>query len=106
MDKNNNVDVEYILDEKNKLEGIVITDSNEGWFLPTTKSDIEDWAKENGEEDTDFQYEKEWFDDYPNGGHYQSVKVLIEDAWSDQIRDYAFAHRKLWIQESQEAHAE
>lgn len=90
------VEVEYI-DDKG-LKGILIIDRSEGFFLPTTKQDIEDWAKETGEEGTDYTVEKEWFDDYPYGGHYYNNKVLVEDAWGDQLRDYAFAHKKLWVQ--------
>jgi len=104
MDEMNNVEVEFISDPQNKLWGVLVTDQNEGWFLPAQKSDIEDWVKKNGEEDTDFQYEMEWFDEHPEGGHYENIKVLIEDAWQDQIRDYAFAHKQHWIQE-QPSHA-
>jgi len=94
------VELEYI--EQEKLTGIIVTDSQEGFFLETTKEDIKQWVFENGDEGTDYSIEKEWFDEHPEGGHYYNQKYLIEDAWDDQIRDYAFAHRKLWVQEQQE----
>jgi hypothetical protein len=98
----NQVHVELIEDSTNKLFGIVIMDLREGFFLKTTKQDIEDWVKENGEEGIDFNSEKEWFDEYPEGGHFYNEKTLIADAWEDQLRDYAFAHRKLWVQDNNE----
>jgi hypothetical protein len=76
--------------------GIFITDNEETYYLKCDKYDIEDWVLSNGEEGTDFTYEKEWQDNYPDGGHYESVMVLIEDAWDSQLRDYASALRSEW----------
>jgi hypothetical protein len=76
--------------------GIFITDQEAIHYLPCDKTDIEEWTLAHGDEDTDFTLEKEWVDNYPDRGYYESIKVLIEDAWDDQIRDYAFAHRSEW----------
>jgi hypothetical protein len=78
--------------------GLFITDieTEELFYLKCDKSDIEDWVLRNGSEGTDFTYEKEWQDNYPDKGYYESVKVLIEDAWDSQVKDYAFAFRSEW----------
>lgn len=97
------IEVEFI--ESGTLQGILITDQNEGWFLPCNKSEVEDWVKDNGEEDTDFISEKEWFDEYPEGGHFYTNKTLIEDAWEDQLTEFALVFKARWVQEQEEVHA-
>ena len=87
------IEVEYF---DSPESGILITDEESTNFLPCDKTDIEQWVFSNGDEGTDYNLEKEWVDCYPERGYYESVKVLNEDAWGDQIRDYAFANRGEW----------
>lgn len=75
-------------------------DINEVFFIPVSKMDVEEWILENGEEDVHWENEKDWVDEYPNGGHHANFRVLIEDAKDEGIRLYAENHRENWKQHS------
>lgn len=98
------IQIEFDYHKCDKLEGYLIDLMNddektsEVFFLPTTKSDVEDWIYANGEVDTDFEYEKEWDDSEGERGGWVSKKQIIEDNWNDNVREYIIEHSQEWRQ--------
>lgn len=96
------IDFEYHKDEKHEGYLIDLLDQDgiaaEVFFLAATTSDIEEWICATGEEDRDFEYEREWDDSEGETGGYVAKKQIIEDSWDDNVREYLLDRRQHWKQ--------
>lgn len=100
------VSLEFEWEWNDNPKGILIDALNpkgnveEVFFLQCDSQDVEQYAFIHGEEDVDFQYEKEWEDEYPEGGHYYNKKVLIKDNLDQITKDFIEFNRAKWRQNS------